>query len=140
MQSNIETAVAASLETAVAAPAKKPGARAKRSDAAPDASPSRTIIHYIEEKEWIQAIKDEFELKNDSEASRLICDLAKAHRYDENGEDRFAAVAADIAANRHIEKAKDELEKQLASLQSLVAKAGMSAADLNELKAKLGLA
>jgi len=117
-------------------PAKKPGARGKRSDAAPDAAPSRSIIHYIEEKEWIQAVKDEFDLKNDSEASRLVCDVAKAYRYDDNGNDRFAAIANEIAANRHIEQARDELTKKLASLQSLAAKAGLTSDQLEAMKAQ----
>jgi hypothetical protein len=134
------TAPAAALETVTAIAAPLPGARKKRSDAKEDKADSTTIVHTLENKQFIQALKAELGLKNDAESGRLLITVALAFRFDEDGNDRFAAAAAEIESTREAEKAKEAFSKKLQDLHSLAAKMGLDASQVEALKAQFGVA
>lgn len=78
------------------------------------------IVPSIRDKDFIQSLKDEFELKNDAEAIEIIIEVASTMRFD-GDEDRFEFQANRIKnarAGRKTEAKIDRLQKLIAELEA----------------------
>jgi hypothetical protein len=74
------------------------------------------------DKDFIQALKEEFGLKNDMEAVSVLLKVATDYRFDSDGNDRFEAEAKAIEDGREGRKRESKLaalERQIAELKAL---------------------
>lgn len=83
------------------------------------------IVVFPDDKAFLQDIKEEFDLKNDMEAFRVLLTVATDYRFDADGNDRFEAQAKAIHESRDKRKTEskmERLERQLAELRALQSK------------------
>jgi uncharacterized protein YcbX len=80
------------------------------------------LVVFPSDKDFVQDLKEEFGLKSDPEAFRVLLTVAIHHRFAEDGTDRFEAVSKVIeegrAARKRASKLAD-LERQIAELKKL---------------------
>lgn len=78
------------------------------------------IVPSTRDKDFIQSLKEELELKNDAEAIEIIIEVASMMRFD-GEEDRFEMQATRIKnarAGRKTEAKIDRLQKLIAELEA----------------------
>jgi len=79
------------------------------------------IVPTLRDKDFIQALKEEFELKNDGEALRVVVEVAMNNRFAADGIDRFEVEAKAIHTGRANEKTTAKLERLKAMIAELEA-------------------
>lgn len=78
------------------------------------------IVVFPEDKTFLQDLKEEFGLRNDMEAFKVILTVATDHRFDGDS-DRFEAVAKQIEDSRTGRKRESQIEalkRKLAELEA----------------------
>ena len=81
------------------------------------------IVVFPEDKTFLQDLKEEFGLRNDMEAFKVLLTVATDHRFDGDS-DRFEAVAKEIEASRTGRKRESQIEalkRKLAELEQVKA-------------------
>jgi len=84
------------------------------------------IVPTLRDKDFIQALKEEFELKNDGEALRVIVEIAMKNRFTPDGVDLFEAEAKAIQSGRADERTTAKIERlkaMIAEMEAAKAKA-----------------
>jgi hypothetical protein len=80
------------------------------------------LVVFPSDKAFVQDLKEEFGLKNDMEAFKVLLKVATDYRFSEDGTDRFEAEAKAIedgrAGRKRASKLAD-LERQIAELKKL---------------------
>ena len=79
------------------------------------------IIVFPEDKTFLQDLKEEFGLRNDMEAFKVLLTVATDHRFDGDS-DRFEAVAKQIEDSRTGRKRESQIEslkRKLAELEQV---------------------
>lgn len=78
------------------------------------------IVVFPEDKTFLQDLKEEFGLRNDMEAFKVLLTVATDHRFDGDS-DRFEAVAKQIEESRTGRKRESQIEalkRKLAELEA----------------------
>lgn len=81
------------------------------------------IVVFPEDKTFLQDLKEEFGLRNDMEAFKVLLTVATDHRFDGDS-DRFEAVAKQIEDSRTGRKRESQIEalkRKLAELEQVKA-------------------
>lgn len=81
------------------------------------------IVVFPEDKQFLQDLKEEFGLRNDMEAFKVLLTVATDHRFDGDS-DRFEAVAKQIEDSRTGRKRESQIEalkRKLAELEQVKA-------------------
>lgn len=84
------------------------------------------IVPTLRDKNFIQALKEEFELKNDGEALQVIVEVAMTHRFTPDGIDLFEVESKAIHNGRAASKTAakiDRLKAMIAEMEAEKAKA-----------------
>jgi hypothetical protein len=79
------------------------------------------IVPTLRDKNFIQALKEEFELKNDGEALQVIVEVAMSHRFTPDGVDLFEAEAKAIHNGRAASKTEAKIERLKAMIAEMEA-------------------
>jgi len=79
------------------------------------------IVPTLRDKDFIQALKEEFELKNDGEALRVIVEVAMNNRFTPDGIDLFEVQAKVIHTGRASEKTTAKIERLKAMIAEMEA-------------------
>jgi hypothetical protein len=79
------------------------------------------IVPTLRDKDFIQALKEEFELKNDGEALRVIVEIAMSNRFTPDGVDLFEVEAKAIHNGRAETKTAAKIERLKAMIAEMEA-------------------
>ena len=75
------------------------------------------IVPTLRDKDFIQSLKEEFELKNDGEALRVIVEIAMSNRFTPDGVDLFEVEAKAI----HNGRAEGKVVAKIERLKAMIA-------------------
>ena len=79
------------------------------------------IVPTLRDKNFIQALKEEFELKNDGEALQVIVEVAMSHRFTPDGVDLFEVESKAIHNGRAETKTAAKIERLKAMIAEMEA-------------------
>lgn len=79
------------------------------------------IVPTLRDKNFIQALKEEFELKNDGEALQVIVEVAMSNRFTPDGVDLFEVEAKAIHNGRAETKTAAKIERLKAMIAEMEA-------------------
>jgi hypothetical protein len=79
------------------------------------------IVPTLRDKNFIQALKEEFELKNDGEALQVIVEVAMTHRFTPDGIDLFEVESKAIHNGRAASKTAAKIERLKAMIAEMEA-------------------